>query len=384
MLQSFIVYGLLGLTFCLLGIVAAKRKRLDLKREVLTPFWTWEVLFALIIVALISGIRWNVGTDYLGYLRFYQDLFRGWELEREGLEIGFVYFSKFFANLKMHFVIYFSLCALFQFLLVFYAFKNERQLYPYLGIIVIFGGQYLMWLNGMRQALAACIFVFSIKFILKRELIKYLAIIIFAVLFHQSAIILIIFYFIPVHNYFRNEYISISLIFVSIIVGQNPNWLLANENLSKIIGFVGYDNYAVNLLSIIVDRSKEMAVGPRRIIMIIQSIFVVLGFYKLYRRTYSKEILIYFNMALIGVLHFNLFANAGSLFLRPTYYFSIFMPIVVSYLLYDISRSFSRYRVTSFSVLFLASISNLIFAIISDSSNIDSDYTNFKFFWNYV
>jgi hypothetical protein len=309
---------------------------------------------------------------------------RGWDLKRDDLEIGFLNISIFFAKLKIHFGLYFALLAFLQLYFVYYSFKDEKQLFPYLGLVLIFGGQYLMWMNGIRQALAASIFVYSIQFILKRNFIKYLLVIISATLCHQSAIALIIFYFIPNYNYFKNEFICVLLIFGSITIGLNPYWLSANESLSKIIALIGYDEYADSLNTIIVERSKEMAFGPRRIITTIQNVFIAFGFYNLFRRTRSKEVLLFFNFSFLGALHYNLFANAGSIFLRPTYYLTIFTPIIVAYLLSNYSKSWNKARIWNFIILLILSISNLIVAIISDSNNDDLDFTNFKFFWNHI
>ena len=68
MIQSFIVYGFLGLSMWFLGNLAAERENAYLRMDRKTPFFTWEIITPLLLFAFISGIRWKVGTDHQSYL----------------------------------------------------------------------------------------------------------------------------------------------------------------------------------------------------------------------------------------------------------------------------------------------------------------------------
>jgi hypothetical protein len=383
MLQSFIVYGFLGLSLWCLGTIAARREKINLYKGQKVPFFSWEIVFALLLFALISGIRWNVGTDHLNYLRNYQDLLRGWDLRRDNYETGYVLISNFFAYLGFHFTINFAFFALLQLFLIYYAFRDERYLLPYLGLLIVFGEPYLMWMNGIRQAVAACLFVFSIKYIIEKSLIKYVLVILLATTFHKSAIFLLLFYFLPNINYFNNSYITIALLFLAVAVGTNPYWLSATDHMANILSYIGYEKYADNLYDIIEDRRRDMAFGPRRLVGVLLSIAIIWYFPKVYKLYNNKRMLFCFNLAIIGALYYNLFANAGALFLRLIYYFAIFTTIIASYVLVFLSRANYRATLIRFLIVFVISTAYLTLAIIAESDQVELGHVNYKFFWDY-
>lgn len=386
MVQSLLVYGFLGLSLWGLGKIAAYRERLCYRQGRKTNFFTWEITIALLLFALISGIRWNVGTDHLGYLNTYQSLKEGIDFKRDDFESGFTFITMLFAKLNIHFTVYFGFLAFLQLFLVYYAFKDERFILPYLGLIILFGGQYLLWMNGIRQALAACFFVYSIQFITQRKLIKYIVVIFIATLLHKSAVILFIFYFIPNKEYFKNRAIATGLLIATIFVGLNPFWMSATDSISNIFNTIGYaDRYDLSTLEYIIsERQRDMNFGPRRIAANILCVLII-WYYPKIKKHYNNnnKIRWFYNLAILGALHHNLFANTTSLFLRPTYYLTIFTPIVISYLLsYLNSKEYKKFS-PSFMFIFIVSISYLIFAIFADSGKVNQDFTNYKFFWDY-
>jgi hypothetical protein len=383
MLLSFIVYGILGLSLWVLGSVASQREKINKINSLKTPFLSWEILLSLLIFAIISGIRWNVGTDHLSYLSEYQSITK---LRNDffDFEYGFYLITYLLSIQNIHFSIYFGLLAFLQLFFVYYAFKNDRYILIFLGLIIVFGGQYHLWMNGIRQSIAACIFVFSIQFIVSKSFIRYFATILLAVSFHKSALILIILYFIPNKNYFKNRIITILLLISSIIIGLLSSvWLQKINSFDRIISIIGYDNYASKLDYFISEMRIEMGFGPRRILTNLINIIHIIYFQQIYNIRKDKKFLLFFNLSIIGALYFNSFSNSGYLFLRPSYYFLIFTPIITAYILYYLyNKSYKGYSI-KFLLLLILSISYLIIAIVADSTNNNLTYTNFKFFWDY-
>ncbi len=384
MLLSILVYGLLGLSLWWLGVLASKRERLNRIRNINTSFWTWEILLSLLLFGMISGLRWNVGTDHLSYLRLYEDLLNGVEYNSEDMEIGFLFISSMLSKAGFHFSFYFGILAVIQLIFVYYAFKEHRYVLPYLGLLILFGGQYHLWMNGIRQTIAACIIVLSVQYITNRNPLKYFLVVLVATLFHKSAIILIVLYAIPNVNYFLNRYITTAILILSVYIGFNPYWITVNDSLVNILNIVGYENYSSRLEYFIVEKQEYLSFGPRRILTLLLNIVMVWLFYDYYKKTNNNLVLLFFNLSIIGAIMFNLFANAGHIFLRPTYYLTIFTPIVSSILLsyYSYNRT-SRILTAKFLLLFILSISYLIIAIYADADKYDYDYTNYKFFWDY-
>lgn len=383
MIQSFFVYGLLGLFLWLLGLVSSVRGQYALDRGIKLSFWTWDIILAIFIFSTVSGIRWQVGVDHLNYLQSYLDLEKGLELSRDKLEDGFLFITKFFVFFEIHYSVYFAFLAAIQIFFVYYTFKDERNILPFLGLIIVFGGQYLIWMNGIRQAIAACMFVYSIQFLVERKFVKYFTVIFIATLFHQSAIVLLIFYFVPFFNYFKSRIFAVGLLIFSVIVGFYPHWIYADANLVKFLSFVGYDSYGNRLDYFINEYSLVMSFGPRRILSNLICLVVILFFNDFNDYSTDKRMVYFYNFSIIGTIYFNIFANAGHLFLRPTYYFTIFTPIVISFLLsyYSKFRNYNHYF--KFFTLFIPALLYLVFSIVADSNDQSIDYTNFKFFWDF-
>ena len=160
MLQSYIVYVLLCLWMILCGLWASYRERCTPtygyhKLSFLYP----EVLLLLFPFAIIFGCRYNVGVDYPHYLEDYL-----WGADRD-FEPIFAWVNDNMSSLGIHYAYFFSLWAFIQVFFIFYTFKNQRYLFPYIAFFLIIGSYYLSMMNIIRQQLAACIFLYSFLYV---------------------------------------------------------------------------------------------------------------------------------------------------------------------------------------------------------------------------
>jgi hypothetical protein len=382
MLQSFLVYSITAILLFIFGNTAAKRERIYNANNRPTPFWTWEVVFSLLIFAFISGIRWQVGVDHLTYLDNYLT-YKNAGYFQVDKEIGFEFITTLFAGNNIHFTLYFGFLAFLQIFFVYYAVKNERYLMPFLGIVILLGPHYLSWMNGIRQMLAATMFIFSIQFITKRKLLPYVITILLASTIHKSAILLIIFYFIPQRDYFKNRYVNIGLVIATLIIGLSPTFMNAISSFENVLAFIGYDRYAERF-DIIIEREREMALGPRRLSILmlnILNIWYAPRLKKVFKRT---NYLVYFNLSFIGILLYNLFVNTSHIFIRPVSYFTIFLALTTSYLLYYLKPRKNYHVTISFIIVLILAISYTYLSVIADYGKGNMDWSNFKFFWNYL
>ncbi|WP_409029135.1 EpsG family protein [Gracilimonas sediminicola] len=383
MIQSFILYGLFSFTLWRLGVESWKRQKIyKTKGENLT-FWTWDIVFAIIIFSVISGIRWNVGVDYLSYLEGYQNLVEGAEFNKYGTEFGFEYLSSILAKLNLHFVFFFAFWAFIQAFFFYYAIRKERYLMPYVGFIIIWGGYYLSWMNGMRQMIVACMFVFAVQFIKERKFIPYLILLMAAATIHKSAVLLIVFYFFPRKDIYSYRYLNIILLGTSFYIGLNPNWLSATSIVEQILSIIGYEWYSQNL-ELLIEKKEILKVGPRRI-LIMALVLVNIWYAPRIKKYFSNtNYLIYFNFMFTGALLYNLFSNASHIFLRPVEYLNIFTILTTAYLLYYFKpqRNYivSKRFLVVISIVFLY----LAISIIAGSYGVKNDHTNFRFFWSYI
>jgi len=376
-LTSILVYGSLTAIMFFLGKFAderqSKRKRLGLN----TPFFVPEIILTLLAFVLVCGARWDVGSDYLTYLKDYlylQDT--GHIFSRDNIEFGFEFISRIFAIFHIHFFFYFAFLAFLQLFFVLYAFKNERYLYPYFAIIIVLGSLFFTWNNGIRQAIASCIFLYSYKFIEKRQFLKYLIIISLASLIHHSALLCIILYFILNRDIPYNKYWYIVIMASGIILGKTEFWTNFANNIDKLLSTIGYEQYVgTNTISLIDSKS----LGGRSLIIVTLCAINIWYFPKIHEYfNYEKRIKVFFVMYFLGVTGFFMLVNTYIL-ARITYYFLIFQIPSLSYLLLYAKNNKKIIYYGLIAMFVLYSLASYIL-----DSGLTEDWTNYKFFWNYI
>lgn len=151
---------------------------------------------SLLIPIIISGWRFNVGTDYTNYVLMFNDLSKVpidqyFSQVFPKTEIGFYALIKLSSWLADGpFLMFFASAALtvlfFFFGLKKYELKHASLIYL-LYMLIIFPTT----LNGIRQGIATAVCFYAITFILSRKPAKYFLWILIASLFHVSALFLI-------------------------------------------------------------------------------------------------------------------------------------------------------------------------------------------------
>lgn len=219
-----------------------------IKKDFIEPKIYKKFIWFILIIAipvLISGFRDNVGTDYNHYLTIYYNI-NLWPFE-----IAWKIYGNeplFFLLNKISYTVFNSEWGIFlisSFIIHFFIiwgidfFKKDISipfaLFLYFLIFFNFG------LNVMRQTIAISIVFFAIRYIYKRKLIPYIIMIFLASLFHNTAIICLIFYFLTMK---KNDLISLSknlIYYLSIIL--TPIILLFIINLIDQSSFFGYSHY---------------------------------------------------------------------------------------------------------------------------------------------
>lgn len=156
-------------------------------------------------------------TDFASYMR----------LSR--MEHGFLYFiwvvSHIFKNPQFIFVI---TGAIYAFTISNFIYKNVD--YVLIGYeIFICVGMFTFMMQGMRQALAMCICIYSVEFIKKHRFISFLIVLQIAIQFHRTSIIFIMVYFLY-HIRFSNPKFLVTAVIGVIFIVYSPRFVsTANE-----------------------------------------------------------------------------------------------------------------------------------------------------------
>lgn len=363
-----------------LGIVAARRRShtLNLQSYNQTAFFKGEIILILLIYTFFLACRWNVGVDFMSYHEMYNYYQTAGNSNRD-VELGHEFVQFFFGSLGFSSVALFGFYAFFHLYFILYRFKSEKYLYPFICFLIICGPTLFLWTNILRQTLSMCIFVFASKYILYRKAFKYYCCVILAILFHKSAILLVPLYFIPRYCLFRNRYINLSLLIVSMFIGLSPTFTSLGEHLNAILIFIGYENYAKYFDSIIESTAVTYNIGIRQLNLYLLPMLVAWYSPKLLTEYKNKGFDLTYTFAICGCIYYNIFVNVSFIMLRVHTYVDFFNTITIAYLMHYLYKNHNTCNLLVYILIILLSI---LFVVAACMSTIDlgvSDICNYKF-----
>ncbi len=368
MIQSIAVYGFMILNFFFLGISAGKKQRLKPK----TKYWTGEIILILFIFALFCGLRNNVGVDYSHYLN---DYLHPNAFDRAYSEWLYAKLVDTMSMAGIHYAFYFALIAFLQLFFTLQAFKNERYLYPYLLFVLMTNGTYFMWMNGMRQCLVICMFLFSIQFIRKREFLKFMAIIIPAFFIHKSVVIVLPLYFsFFSKDIFKSKILQLSILAGAVFLCEIPFW---NNYIGQIEIIGNFFNLGSDTMSIedrlMIYEGIHYSKGLRFYATIVIGIICILYSDKV-KQLFNTNLL--YNIFYFGLLTATLFYNSNIL-QRPCMYFIYLQYVTIAYTLYYLKNNIKKgifYGLSYWSIIVIL----LLYLLVSILAN---TYTQYYFIW---
>lgn len=167
-----------------------------------------KYIFVLLflVLFLLSGLRKEVGTDFVSYQNYFNGIFTD-AYDYMNIEIGYKavnYLVATFCNFEQSI---FLVTSFFIVLLFFINIRNYSDLPLYSIFCFVSLYFYFHSLNITRQYIAIAITFYSLKYLLNRNFIKYMLIILLASTFHRIAIVMIPFYFIADFKYNLKVYI---------------------------------------------------------------------------------------------------------------------------------------------------------------------------------
>lgn len=386
MILSFVVYTGTALSLYALARNASNRECYLVETENRQlPFFCLEIVLSLVLFAFISGVRYKVGIDYLSYLDEYLRLMAYGATQRTTLEGGFLLISQLFAKSDTHFTIYFGFWAFLQIFFLYYAFRNNKRLLPFIGLTVMLGSFYLSMMNGIRQQVVAFVFIFLIEWIEKKKMWSFIIAIVIASTIHRSALVLIPFYFLLNRNFdLTNKKLSFAILAICVVLGETPTWLNMVNTMEGLLSLLGYDGYAGKIELMTSTKLRGMAWGPGRISAFVASCFIIYHYENL--KAYfkdDKKVRMYYILFFIGTCGFNLFASTSHIFLRPVEYFTLFRLPLSAYIMYYLIKEARSFQFYMFLVLTCSYIYIAVLKAAMTSATITSGYIMYKFFWNY-
>lgn len=212
------VYCITLISVCILCYIAEEYDwpeidEYDRLRVLHTPDTQKIYFLVACILILVAGLRYRVGTDYMAYYHGYEYYLESLPNAIRGLnEPGYgliVWIATHFYYDGAAPIFLASLVTISFPLLVIYRHSKELLLPVFLFVTM---GCWSGSFNGVRQYLAASVLLCGYKSLRERDLLNYCLIVFVAFLFHRSAIVFIVLYFIV------DKEISITNIILLIVV----------------------------------------------------------------------------------------------------------------------------------------------------------------------
>lgn len=158
---------------------------------------------AMTALGVFSAIRYNFGSDYQNYLKWYN------EKNLPGAKLGpdeFLY--NLLNKLAPNFEFVIIVTSIVFIVTIYYLIsRNLPKRYHWLGLVIFVINPYLYLINlsAVRQSIAMALFIIAIDFAYKKKPLPYFLLLAIAAFFHKSAIILFPFYFLTNDKPFRRR-----------------------------------------------------------------------------------------------------------------------------------------------------------------------------------
>lgn len=332
LITSILIYLLFAGAMYFFAENARKSELLGQKENADLSLWV-----AVIIFALLSGVRYRVGSDCEEYAQSYNLLVEGRDISNSGslekAELGFLWFSKFLAILQAPRFVYMGFLAFFEIAFITLAFRNRKNLLPFLYLFLILGPYYLSFSNGVRQTIVSCVFVYAVQQLIDYgKWQKYLILILLSLLFHKSAIFLLPFVLLIFYNKQPNLVLCLVLFAICNIIGHLPivrEYAMLGQAFLQI---AGYSSYADNMEYLVDQESIITSFGPRSLVLLLINLIVILYVGATSRRFKDDKFFkVSFLLFMIYACGTGLTVSMDGIFARPLLYFLPFVLICQSY-----------------------------------------------------
>lgn len=292
---SILVYGFIVLLIYMSVDIA---RRTDFSRSRIPVA---HIFFSVLIIAVILGGRYDVGTDWPNYKGYYDDI-RSNGLTSWGLEPLYLLLNAAVAFFDVSSSYFFLVISMIQFLLVFCYFRHDPKICAY-GMLFFVLCLLPSTLNIVRQSLAICIFIYSMKYI-DKSFFKYFICIVCAGLFHYSSFILVLVYLLCAKFFkFLERPAAVLVLYLATV-------LFSHIFIDIILSFVPVDMLGYKYLNNFNNVETQMAVTSGIGIMINNVLHLAIICSVPLLKSYedkAKHLMVIYRIFAVGILFNNIF-----------------------------------------------------------------------------
>ena len=153
-------------------------------------------LMIAIILITVAGLRFNMGTDYTGYSKYLDRYANGaWHNLIRYNEPGIGFIARACRFVYDDYPLFMFACAAITIGLYSFQISKYSPTFMVSFLVFLFGGCWTGAFNGVRQYLAAAVLFAGHRLILEKKFWKYALVVFVASLFHVSALVMILPYF---------------------------------------------------------------------------------------------------------------------------------------------------------------------------------------------
>lgn len=271
-----------------------------------TIFVFFSVLFLLLILR-----DYHVGGDIIGYKIWYNDISNlsfGKIFTINEREYGFAIFSKLFRFITPSFRLFLSTITLLSLLPV-AVFYNKESDYPPLTIVLfVTVAPFPMYFSGLRQIMAMALGIVALKLAREHKLIWFIIIVLLAMQFHASAVVLFAMY--PVYH-----------------ARITAKWLFVVIPVIAIIYIFNRPIFSFLTTFIWKEYNQASDTGGFTILLLLIA-FAVYAFIMPDSSLLDKDTIAMRNLLLLSIV-FQCFAPIHTLAMRMNYYYLLIVPVLI-------------------------------------------------------
>lgn len=271
---------------------------------------------AAISLILVSGLRNNIGDTYF-YMHGYEVNDFKWSTITEQKDMGFSILQLLLKQITEDPQILLITTALVTNLLIAIVMYKYSRMFELSMYVYITSGAFVVSMNGLRQFLAAAIVFAATKALFEGKWKTYMLVVLFATVFHQSALVMLPIYFIVRRKAWTGTTFALLSVAILIVVGFNQ----FSDLLFKAIQGTQYAHY------------QNFQEGGASVIRVfVYAVPLIIAFFGREKLRYlfpKSDILA--NLSIIGIV-LMIISTQNWIFARMTIYFNLYQLILIGWI----------------------------------------------------
>lgn len=283
-------------------------------------------VFVYCLFVFQVGLRWQTGTDWDSYYYHFLEVNTVADVYTTitGFEKGFSFLVLFIKFLFNDYTFFLVIHALLFYYFIFSAFKKFSP-FLFISLLVFYATSIGVW-GANRQLLALGICFYSLRYVLDKNAFKFFLLIGIAFLFHTTAILFCVFYFL---NRDIKQSVLIAVLFLSFVIGKTNFPFVIFSFVGERIGGMGEAKTLAY-----VDEAKDEALKSQLGIIGLLKRLVFMSFFLINYKFLSSKLPYYkliFNGFIFGLIIYFLFSSTLPIMVnRGSLYFNFLEGLLLS------------------------------------------------------